>query len=248
LGSRPVLDSAAISPRRRLPVSGWTLARYGVAPLSVGICLLLGLGFYQEFKPIPFMPFVPAVAVCAGFAGLGPALLALGLSGAGAVYLSALPDRPDSPGAQLAFFLAAAAVVTVLSTLLRRVYDQLETAQRDAQLARDAEARAHCMLTEMTGAYAREQKLRVKAEGDLAAALARCAECPFPEPILAEELTSRELDVLRLVADGLTNAEAAQRLIISPYTVNMHLRSIYAKLGVSSRSAAVRRALDHKLI
>jgi DNA-binding CsgD family transcriptional regulator len=61
-------------------------------------------------------------------------------------------------------------------------------------------------------------------------------------------LTSREAEVLRLVALGLTNAEVAERLIVSPFTVNAHLRAIFGKLGVTSRSAATRYAVDHHLI
>jgi non-specific serine/threonine protein kinase len=62
------------------------------------------------------------------------------------------------------------------------------------------------------------------------------------------QLTGRELEVLRLVAGGLTNAEVAEKLIVSPYTVNMHLRSIYSKLGVKTRTAATQRAMHEKLI
>jgi predicted ATPase/DNA-binding CsgD family transcriptional regulator len=60
-------------------------------------------------------------------------------------------------------------------------------------------------------------------------------------------LTSREVEVLGLVAEGLTNAQVAQRLFLSPRTVDTHLSSIYHKLGVSSRAAAMRFALEHGL-
>ena len=60
-------------------------------------------------------------------------------------------------------------------------------------------------------------------------------------------LTTREAEVLELVAQGLTNAQVAQRLFLSPRTVDTHLTSIYHKLGVGSRSAATRFALDHGL-
>jgi DNA-binding CsgD family transcriptional regulator len=52
-------------------------------------------------------------------------------------------------------------------------------------------------------------------------------------------LTPRELDVLRLVAQGLSNASIAQRLVLSEHTVHRHLANILRKLGLSSRAAAV---------
>lgn len=62
------------------------------------------------------------------------------------------------------------------------------------------------------------------------------------------KLTSRESDVLRLLTQGLSSALIADQLIISLTTVNSHIRSIYNKLGVSSRSAATRFALEHRLV
>jgi LuxR family maltose regulon positive regulatory protein len=56
---------------------------------------------------------------------------------------------------------------------------------------------------------------------------------------LAEPLSSRELEVLPLIAKGLTNQEIAARLYLSLHTVKAHARNIYAKLGVSSRTQAV---------
>lgn len=64
----------------------------------------------------------------------------------------------------------------------------------------------------------------------------------------ASSLTARETEVLALVADGLTNAGVAQRLYLSPHTVNRHLRSVYRKLGVSSRAAAAREAAQRGLV
>lgn len=61
-------------------------------------------------------------------------------------------------------------------------------------------------------------------------------------------LTAREVEVLRLVALGLTDAEAAERLFLSVRTVNAHLRSIYRKLEVSSRAAAGRFAAENGLL
>ncbi|HEU0021807.1 MAG TPA: tetratricopeptide repeat protein, partial [Dehalococcoidia bacterium] len=61
-------------------------------------------------------------------------------------------------------------------------------------------------------------------------------------------LSGREVEVLRLVALGLTDAQVAERLILSARTVNSHLRSIYSKLDVPSRTAATRYAIEHNLI
>ena len=57
-------------------------------------------------------------------------------------------------------------------------------------------------------------------------------------------LTPREQEVLRLVAEGLSNRQIARRLVISTGTVNVHLANVYAKLNVSSRTAAVHTARE----
>jgi len=62
------------------------------------------------------------------------------------------------------------------------------------------------------------------------------------------ELTAREVDVLRLLAQGLTSAQIAEQLFLSPLTVNTHVRSIYSKLGVTSRSAATRWVIEHQVV
>ncbi len=61
-------------------------------------------------------------------------------------------------------------------------------------------------------------------------------------------LTAREVEILRLLAQGLTSAQMAQQLVIGVVTVNFHVRAIYSKLGVSSRSAATRYAIEHHLV
>jgi len=61
-------------------------------------------------------------------------------------------------------------------------------------------------------------------------------------------LSAREVEVLHWVALGLTDAQVAEQLVISPRTVTSHLSSIYNKLGVTSRAAATRKALDLRLV
>ncbi len=77
-------------------------------------------------------------------------------------------------------------------------------------------------------------------------------EQPSPDPAKSadtypDNLTGREVEVLRLLAQGLTDAQIADQLVISPRTVNTHLTSIYGKIQVSSRSAATRYAIENQL-
>ena len=69
-------------------------------------------------------------------------------------------------------------------------------------------------------------------------------ESASAEPVvtgLAEPLTARELEILRLIADGLRNQEIADRLVISLATVKRHIANTYGKLGVDHRTEAVAR-------
>jgi DNA-binding NarL/FixJ family response regulator len=77
--------------------------------------------------------------------------------------------------------------------------------------------------------------------GVMSAELARTTT----EPDLG--LSVREIEVLRLIASGLTNAKAAHQLFLSRRTVDAHLRRIYDKLDISSRADVIRFALEHDL-
>jgi DNA-binding CsgD family transcriptional regulator len=66
-----------------------------------------------------------------------------------------------------------------------------------------------------------------------------------PEPTGWTAITGSELAVARLVAEGMTNREAAERLFVSPHTVNSHLRHVFTKLGINSRVELARLARDH---
>jgi ATP/maltotriose-dependent transcriptional regulator MalT len=61
-------------------------------------------------------------------------------------------------------------------------------------------------------------------------------------------MTAREIEVLSLVARGLSNRDIAEQLVVSEHTVHRHLANIYARLGVSSRAAAVAVASARDLL
>ncbi|MCG1012860.1 response regulator transcription factor [Tepidanaerobacter sp. GT38] len=66
--------------------------------------------------------------------------------------------------------------------------------------------------------------------------------------LLVETLTDREIEIIKLLAEGLTNKEIAKRLDISNNTVKTHIKNIYGKLQVSRRIQAVQKAKELNLI
>jgi DNA-binding CsgD family transcriptional regulator len=84
---------------------------------------------------------------------------------------------------------------------------------------------------------------RLGAEEDVR----RIERLPTPRDGARGALTSREVEVLRLVARGMTNREIAEELVISAHTVARHLNNIFAKLGVSTRTAATAYAFTHEI-
>jgi predicted ATPase/DNA-binding CsgD family transcriptional regulator len=85
-------------------------------------------------------------------------------------------------------------------------------------------------------------------------ALSAKGQKPTPTPTTAaspptypDGLTAREVEVLRLLAGGMTDLQIAEKLVLSPRTVHAHISSIYSKLGVTSRSTATRYAMEHHL-
>jgi two-component system nitrate/nitrite response regulator NarL len=104
-------------------------------------------------------------------------------------------------------------------------------------------------LAESADAAQIDAALRAVAAGltvrDPAFALAGFTRLDDPEAPL---LTRRELDVLAALGDGLSNKALARRLGISQHTVKFHLESLFRKLGVTSRTEAVRKGLRQRLI
>jgi DNA-binding NarL/FixJ family response regulator len=80
---------------------------------------------------------------------------------------------------------------------------------------------------------------------------ARRSETPAqagPPQDFPSGLSAREVEVLRLVAQGMTNAQIGKELFISPNIVNRHLNSIYHKIGSSTRTEATRFASENGLL
>jgi DNA-binding CsgD family transcriptional regulator len=118
-------------------------------------------------------------------------------------------------------------------TLIARAEARLARGESDSARADAAEARGIMEPMDAKRAIRRLDAIDLPASG--------------PHAIAPGGLTPRELEVLRLVAQSLTDAEVAERLFISPRTVSQHLRSIYGKLDVSSRAGATRFAVEHDL-
>jgi non-specific serine/threonine protein kinase len=111
-----------------------------------------------------------------------------------------------------------------------------------------AHARAHLSAPEFDAAWSAGRMSPITHTVAEAEQLAADLVVPAPaDHTRVELLSAREVDVLRLVAQGLSTAEIAAQLYLSPRTITTHLASIYNKLGFNSRSAATRFAIEHGL-
>jgi DNA-binding NarL/FixJ family response regulator len=119
----------------------------------------------------------------------------------------------------------------------------LTTYADDASVFPALQAGARGYLTKDTGAEALAAAIRavhaggVHLDPEVQARLLSAASGAAPD-----ELTPREAEVLALIAEGLSNAEIAERLVVSPATVKTHVNRIFAKTGVRDRAQAVRYA------
>lgn len=160
--------------------------------------------------------------------------------------LGELNTAPSEQDEASAHFDAALALADTCGATYERALTQLALAGHHAATGDHAAAQttlseARVVFTDLGAAPA-----LTEAEA-LARQLLATGESPAPTSTPPAGLSAREVEVLRLVAEGLTDAEVAARLFLSPRTVSGHLRSIYAKLGISSRSAATRLAIEYGL-
>jgi len=128
----------------------------------------------------------------------------------------------------------------------QRAYDALDL----LGAAREAE-RAMALLKELKGA-------RGTQEGDTVLASLHSANVPSANSLPVQPaqpaaqgqqpLTQRELEVLRLIAQGLSNQEIASQLVLSQHTIHRHVANILTKLDLPSRAAAAAYAAKHSLL
>jgi DNA-binding NarL/FixJ family response regulator len=161
------------------------------------------------------------------------ALRAMSAHARGAVLLV----EDDAQGALIALRRAA--------ELWQELGASYEAARARALVGMACEALGDADATMLELEAARAVFAKLGAEPDLAEVDSRL---PGGETVDAHGLTARELEVLRLVAAGRSNREIAEELVISEHTVARHLQNTFAKLGVSSRTAATAFAYERNLL
>ena len=141
------------------------------------------------------------------------------------------PDGVDVTRALRAGGAADAPAVLILTT-----YDH------DADLVRAVEAGASGYLLKDAAPAAIVAAIEASARGETLYGPELTERVVATMRVRRAELSARELEVLRLVADGLSNREVARALVVSEATVKTHLNHVFGKLGAESRTAAVAAA------
>ena len=218
-------DAALASIRRALAETGLPSERAALAPACVEIMLAAGHLDEARAAVVELERSIDADACPARAATLAHAQGAVALAG-------------GDPGAALPALRRAA-----------QTWDRLDAPYEVAR-ARELAGLACRALGDEEGA-ALELEAAAATYGELRAApdLVRVdALMPGTETSDAHGLTPRELEVLRMIADGRTNKAIAAELVLSVRTVDRHAGNIFAKLGVSSRAAAASYAHQHQLV
>lgn len=180
-------------------------------------------------------------------------------SALGLVALASLAANQGQPVRAVRLFGAAQALLDARGATFQpqdqqEIDRQIEAAraQLDSAAWMAAWAEGQDMQLEQLVQFALEQEdskpsVSTSAPGNAAAPALLTA--PWVASIdLPDGLTEREVEVLRLVTSGQTVRQVAEQLCLSAWTVQAHIRSIYSKIGVTSRSAATRYAVAHGLI
>ena len=161
---------------------------------------------------------------------------------AGTEFCRRAGSRPEQASAQLAWAEAALAQARAQPAQASALVDDIE------RLTEEAETLSNVLG--LTAQADRAIALRAEAatvhqQTVAAAALPGSAAI---DPNILKGLTPRELEVLRLVADGKTDKEIAEELVISPRTANRHIANIFLKIDVTSRAAAAAYAIRNRLV
>lgn len=230
-GSRPLLEeSLAIGKQAGVEID--------LVPVTFGLARLSALQgdeatayrLYQESLTLLFTFTVYQENISAGLEGL-----------------AVLEGGRGKPGQAARLWGAAEALREALKTPMHPVH---------RASFKQALTLARTTLGEQAFAAAWEEGRSMTAEQALATLVSIPQQDALLSPPSASQpsspapigLTRREREVLRLLTEGLTNKEIAERLVVSLPTVNTHVASIFNKLGVTSRSAATRYAVEHHLV
>jgi DNA-binding CsgD family transcriptional regulator len=255
--ARELIDANAKDFASRGEGMGVTLTQWATALLYNGIAryddafiaadAALEEPYELWFSPWAMVEFIEAASHSRRAATAAPTLerLAEGTSASGTVWAAAVEDRSRallSEGA-VAESLYRDAIERLTPTTLRfdlarthLVYGEWLRRARRSVDAREQLRIAHELFTEfgMEG-FAERARIELRATGEHARK--RTVET-------SNDLTPQEAEISRLVAQGKTNVEIAAQLFISPSTVEYHLRKVFRKLDVKSRTQLARRVLE----
>lgn len=205
--------------------------------MSTWLVVLAQAGLHREAWRA-LLSAQPGIAVAGGITG-APDLARLGVSQPAAVLID-LPDPSPELVRQLKAAAPAAGLLLLVPALDLPAILPLLQAGAAGFVSRDAAVGdlSRAIIAVGRGELVLPPTLAAQALVALTRGLA-----PAPEP--SEALSEREAEIVRLLAQGLTNKDIAQTLILSVRTVEAHLRSVFAKLGVRSRTEAALWAVRH---